>query len=73
MSSLDCCPGRSLRVFGGYCSLPTATKTGNRLIGASRESMRPYVDRGYTLIAVATRTLLPGQAAGNLLNNFSRL
>ena len=37
------------------------------IFGVSAEAVRPYVDRGYTLIVAGVDTMLMGQAAGRLL------
>lgn len=40
------------------------------VFGTNSEAVMPYIDRGYTLIAAATDTLLLGQAARDLMNKF---
>lgn len=40
------------------------------VFGTSSEAVMPYVDRGYTLIAAGTDTLLLGQSARDLLSRF---
>jgi len=37
------------------------------IFGVDAEAVRPYMDRGYTLLVAGVDTMLLGQAAGRLL------
>ena len=37
------------------------------IFGVSAEAVRPYIERGYTLVVVGVDTMMLGQAAGQLL------